>query len=186
MMVLLQSETRKLKTGDSAPDFALAGIDAKNHSLSDYRGAKALLIVFMCNHCPYVQAKFERMNEIYAKYSRQGLKMVGINSNDAADYPDDSFENMKKVAKEQKFGFDYLYDETQEVAKKYGAVCTPDPFLFDSDFKLAYHGRFDDALSPEKEPKKFDMEEALDAVLAGRKPPHDFLFSQGCSIKWRE
>ncbi|MEM2138466.1 MAG: thioredoxin family protein, partial [Candidatus Anstonellaceae archaeon] len=119
------------------------------------------------------------------KYSRQGLKMVGINSNDAENYPDDSFENMKKVAREKGFGFDYLYDETQEVAKKYGAVCTPDPFLFDADFKLAYHGRFDDALSPEKVPKQFDMEAALDAVLAGRKPPHDFLYSQGCSIKWK-
>jgi peroxiredoxin len=185
-MVLLQSETKKLKTGDSAPGFSLLGIDGKTHSLADYKGAKALLIVFMCNHCPYVQAKFERMNELWAKYSRQGLRMVGISSNDAVNYPDDSLENMKKVANEQGFGFDYLYDETQEVAKKYGAVCTPDPFLFDSDFKLAYHGRFDDALSPGKVPKAFDMETALDAVLAGRKPPHDFLFSQGCSIKWKD
>ncbi len=185
-MVLLQSETKKLKTGDAAPDFSLIGTDGKWHRLPEYEGAKALLIVFTCNHCPYAQAKFERMNEIFSKYSRQGMKMAGINSNDAANYPDDSFENMKKVAREKRFGFDYLYDETQEIAKKYGAVCTPDPFLFDPEFRLAYHGRFDDALSPEKVPKKFDMEEALDAVLAGRKPPHDFLFSQGCSIKWRQ
>ena len=184
-MVLLQSEAKKLKSGDAAPDFSLIGTDGKTHSLSGYRGAKALLIVFMCNHCPYVQAKFSRLNEIYAKYSRLGLRMAGINPNDAKNYPDDSFDSMKNVANEQKFGFDYLRDETQEVAGKYGAVCTPDPFLFDAELRLAYHGRLDDALSPEKKPAKFDMERAIDSVLAGRKPVPDFLYSQGCSIKWK-
>ena len=185
-MALLQSEAKKLKTGEPAPDFSLPGVDGKMHSLPDYRGAKALLVVFMCNHCPYVQAKFSRLNEIYAKYSRLGLGMAGINCNDAAAYPDDSFGNMKKVAAQQGFGFDYLHDEAQEVAREYGAVCTPDPFLFDSSFRLAYHGRLDDALSPEKQPTKFEMEKAIDSVLAGRKPQPDFLFSQGCSIKWKE
>ena len=184
-MALLQSETAKLKTGDAAPDFALRGTDGKAHSLADYRGARALIIVFTCNHCPYAQAKFERMSEIHEKYSRQGARMVAINPNDAVNYPDDSYENMKKTAVERGFKFDYLYDETQEAAKKYGAVCTPDPFLFGADFKLAYHGRFDDALSPEKKPTVFNMEAALDAVLAGRKPQPDFLYSQGCSIKWK-
>lgn len=185
-MVLLQSEARKLKTGAPAPDFSLPGTDGKMHSLTDYQGAKALLVVFMCNHCPYVQAKFSRLNEIHAKYSKAGLRMVGINSNDAKNYPDDSFDSMRKTAAQQKFGFDYLYDETQETARKYGAVCTPDPFLFDADLKLTYHGRLDDALSPGKVPTKFDMENAIDAVLTGRKPSPDFLYSQGCSIKWKE
>jgi len=99
-MVLLQSEAKKLKSGDAAPDFSLIGTDGKTHSLSGYRGAKALLIVFMCNHCPYVQAKFSRLNEIYAKYSRLGLRMAGINPNDAKNYPDDSFDSMKNVANE--------------------------------------------------------------------------------------
>ncbi|MEM4555114.1 MAG: thioredoxin family protein [Candidatus Anstonellaceae archaeon] len=184
-MVLLQSE-QKLKTGDVAPFFSLLGVDGKIHSLSDYAGAKAFLVVFMCNHCPYVKAKFPRLNQIYDKYYQRGLKMVGINPNDASQYPEDSFENMKKVAKEQKFRFDYLYDETQEVAKAYGAVCTPDPFLFDSNMRLAYHGRLDDALSPGMKPTKFDMENAIDAVLAGKRPNPAFLFSQGCSIKWKE
>ncbi|VVC01747.1 Thiol-disulfide oxidoreductase ResA [uncultured archaeon] len=185
-MSLLQSDAAKLKTGDAAPDFSLMGTDGKTHSLSGYRGAEALLVVFTCNHCPYAQAKFSRMNDIFAKYSGKGLRIVAINPNDAVAYPDDSFENMKRVSRERGFEFDYLCDETQEVARKYGAVCTPDPFLFDSAFRLAYHGRFDDALSPGKKPVKFDMEEALDAVLSGKKPPHEFLFSQGCSIKWRE
>lgn len=184
-MALLQSETKKLKTGDAAPDFSLPGVDGRSRSLADYRGAKALLVVFMCNHCPYVQAKFSRLNEIHSKYSRQGVAMVGISSNDAENYPDDSFENMKRVAAEQGFRFDYLYDESQEVAKKYGAVCTPDPFLFDKDLKLAYHGRLDDALSPEKKAADFIMEKAIDAVLSGKKPDKDFLPSQGCSIKWK-
>jgi peroxiredoxin len=185
-MVLLKSETTKLKSGDAAPDFSLMGTDGRAHRLADYRGAKALLVVFTCNHCPYAQAKFSRMSEIFAKYSRMGVRMAAINPNDATAYPADSFEEMKKVAKQNGFLFDYLYDETQGVAKRYGAACTPDPFLFDAGLRLAYHGRFDDALSPEKEPKEFDMELALDAVLAGRKPPHDFLHSQGCSIKWKD
>lgn len=184
-MTLMQSDAKKLRAGDIAPDFYLKGVEGKWHSLGDYRGANALLVVFTCNHCPYALAKFGRMNEIFAKYSKLGLKMVAINPNSNPDYPDDSFENMEKLAAEQGFGFDYLYDETQDVAKKYGAVCTPDPFLFDSSSRLAYHGRFDDALSPEKEPTKFDMETAIDAVLAGRKPAPDFIFSQGCSIKWK-
>ncbi|MCX8198382.1 MAG: thioredoxin family protein [Candidatus Micrarchaeota archaeon] len=183
-MVLLQSEP-KLKAGDAAPPFELMGIDGRKHRLEDYRGCKAFLVVFMCNHCPYVKAKFSRLNQIFGKYSPFGLKMVGINPNDFRQYPEDSFENMKKVAAEQNFKFDYLIDETQEVAKAYGAVCTPDPFLFDSQFRLAYHGRLDDALSPDKTPTKFEMERAIEAVLAGKKPPHEFLHSQGCSIKWK-
>ena len=188
-MTLLQSDARKLKGGDAAPDFSLKGTDGKTHSLADYGGAKALLVIFTCNHCPFAQAKFERTNEIFLKYSRNGMMMAAINPNDAASYPDDSFENMKKTAKEKGFKFDYLYDETQEVAREYGAVCTPDPFLFDSGMRLAYHGRLDDVMTPLefwRKPSKFHMEEALDAVLAGRKPEKDFLFSQGCSIKWKE
>ncbi len=187
-MTLVQSDAKKLKSGDAAPDFSLKGTDGKMHSLSDYNGAKALLVIFTCNHCPFAQAKFGRMNEIYEKYSRQGMKMVGVNPNDAKSYPDDSFEKMKKTANEKGFKFDYLYDETQETAKAFGAVCTPDPFLFDSDMRLAYHGRLDDVMTPLefwKRPSKYHMEEAIDSVLAGRKPDPDFLFSQGCSIKWK-
>ncbi len=184
-MALLKSEAKKLKTGSLAPDFSLIGTDGKMHSLSDYKGAKALLIVFMCNHCPYVKAKFSRLNKINEKYSKLGVKMAGINPNDAENYPEDSFEAMKELAKDQGFKFDYLHDESQQTARKYGAVCTPDPFLFDSDFKLAYHGRLDDALSPEVKPTQFDMEGAIDSLLKGQKPAPDFSHSQGCSIKWK-
>jgi peroxiredoxin len=184
-MALMESDSRKLSQGGAAPDFLLLGIDGKKHGLSDYQGAKALLIVFMCNHCPYVKAKFSRLNEIYGKYAGRGLAMVGINSNDAQNYPDDSFGNMKKTAAAQGFKFDYIYDENQSAARSYGAVCTPDPFLFDGNFKLAYHGRLDDALSPTASPTKLIMEEAIDAVMAGKKPAAAFLPSQGCSIKWK-
>src|SRR3989338_5946245 len=142
-MVLLESAAKKLKAGDLAPDFSLRGTDGKVHSLSAYRGARALLVVFMCNHCPYVKAKFGRLGQIHSRYSRLGVRMAGINSNDPENYPEDSFEAMKALALGQGWKFDYLFDESQETARKYGAVCTPDPFLFDSDFKLVFHSRID-------------------------------------------
>jgi peroxiredoxin len=105
----------------------------------------------MCNHCPYVQAKVGALNEIYEKFKGK-IAMIGINSNDATKYPDDSFDAMKIFAREKGFGFTYLVDETQEIAKKYGAVCTPDPFLFDKDGRLVFHGRLDNAMKPEDKP----------------------------------
>ena len=123
-MVLLESEV-SLKTGDRAPDFSLKGIDDKMHSLTDYN-QKGLLVIFMCNHCPYVKAKIEAIKEIHDKFKDQ-ISLVGINSNDSEKYPDDSFESMKTIADEKGITFDYLVDETQEIAKKYGAVCTQIP-----------------------------------------------------------
>ncbi len=145
-MVLLESKT-SLKTGDTAPDFNLKGIDEKMHSLTDFN-RKGLLVIFMCNHCPYVKAKIDAIKEIHDKFKDQ-ISLVGINSNDSEKYPDDSFESMKFMANEKGITFDYLVDETQEIAKKYGAVCTPDPFLFDSDRRLIFHGRIDDAMNPD-------------------------------------
>ena len=138
-----------LKTGDNAPEFTLKGIDDKIHSLNDY-SKKGLLVIFMCNHCPFVKAKIEAIKELHGKF-KDDISIVGINSNDSVKYPDDDFESMKTVAKEKGLEIDYLVDETQEIAKKYGAVCTPDPFLFDSDKKLIFHGRIDDAMNPEAE-----------------------------------
>jgi len=186
--VLLESK-QKLKIGDVAPGFDLLGVDGKQHTTNGYRGAVALLVVFMCNHCPYVQAKFATMNSIANNYRGSGLAFVGINPNNNPDYPDDSFENMKKVASQNNFAFDYLFDGTQGVARDYGAVCTPDPFLFaakDEKFILAYHGRFDDALNPGAIPATHEMQEAIEAVLAGKNPEFQFLPSRGCSIKWVE
>jgi peroxiredoxin len=182
-VVLLKSEL-VLKTGDKAPDFELLGIDDKKHSLMEFKDYKALLVVFMCNHCPYVQAKTKALVEIYDKF-KDKIAMIGINSNDPINYPDDSFENMKKFAKERGIKFSYLVDETQQVAKKYGAVCTPDPFLFDHERRLVFHGRIDDAMSPEDVTTEKTMILNIEKALQGKKIEKDFDPSMGCSIKWK-
>ncbi|MBI2545600.1 thioredoxin family protein [Candidatus Woesearchaeota archaeon] len=176
---------QKLKTGDKAPNFNLKGIDGKYYGLQDFKDAKALLVVFMCNHCPYVKAKLETIKNLQSKYKDKGLVLVGINSNESENYPEDSFEGMVETAKDKDFNFIYLHDETQAVANAYGASCTPDPFLFDNQQKLVYHGRFDDALEPGQKATQHDMEEAVVAVSQGKKPKHEFLYSLGCSIKWK-
>ena len=183
-MVLLESKIT-LKTGDGAPDFSLKGIDDKMHSLESYAGSKGLLIIFMCNHCPYVKAKIEAIKEIHEKFN-ENIAVVGINSNDSTEYPDDSFENMQKTANEKGMKFDYLVDEKQEVAKIYGAVCTPDPFLFDEDRKLIFHGRIDNAMNPDATATENTMQDNLKKFLAGEKIEKDFDPSIGCSIKWKE
>ena len=173
-----------LKTGDNAPEFNLKGIDDSMHSLNDY-SKKGLLIIFMCNHCPFVKAKIEAIKEIHNKF-KDDISIVGINSNDSVKYPDDDFESMKNVAKEKGIEIDYLVDETQEVAMKYGAVCTPDPFLFDSEKKLVFHGRIDDAMNPEAEVTEKVMINNIEKFLSGQKIEKDFDPSIGCSIKWKE
>ena len=173
-----------LKTGDNAPEFNLKGIDDQMHSLNDY-SKKGLLVIFMCNHCPFVKAKIEAIKELHDKF-KDDISIVGINSNDSVKYPDDDFDSMKAVAKEKGLEIDYLVDETQEIAKKYGAVCTPDPFLFDSDKKLIFHGRIDDAMNPEAEVSEKVMINNIQKFLEGQKIEKDFDPSIGCSIKWKE
>ena len=173
-----------LKTGDSAPEFSLKGIDDKMHSLDDY-SKKGLLVIFMCNHCPFVKAKIEAIKEIHNKF-KDDISIVGINSNDSVKYPDDNFDSMKNVANEKGLEIDYLVDETQNTAKKYGAVCTPDPFLFDSEKKLVFHGRIDDAMNPEAEVTEKVMIINIKKFLNGEKIEKDFDPSIGCSIKWKE
>ena len=173
-----------LKTGDNAPEFNLKGIDDQMHSLNDY-SKKGLLVIFMCNHCPFVKAKIEAIKELHDKF-KDDISIVGINSNDSVKYPDDDFDSMKAVAKEKGLEIDYLVDETQEIAKKYGAVCTPDPFLFDSEKKLIFHGRIDDAMNPEAEVSEKVMINNIQKFLEGQKIDKDFDPSIGCSIKWKE
>ena len=182
-MVLLESKIT-LKTGDSAPDFSLKGIDDQIHSLGSYAQSKGLLIIFMCNHCPYVKAKIDAIKQIHEKFN-ENIALVGINSNDSTEYPDDSFESMKKVANEKGMKFDYLVDDKQHVAKRYGAVCTPDPFLFDEDRKLIFHGRIDNAMNPDATATDNIMQNNLKKFLAGEKIEKDFDPSIGCSIKWK-
>jgi len=181
--VLLKSEV-VLKTGDRAPDFDLFGTDDKKHGLSEFKEYTGLLVVFMCNHCPYVQAKTKALVELHNKF-KDNIAIIGINSNDPTNYPDDSFENMKKFAKEKGIRFTYLVDETQQVAKRYGAVCTPDPFLFDQNRKLIFHGRIDNAMGPEDIATEKTMIINIEKFLQGKKLEKDFDPSMGCSIKWK-
>ena len=183
LMVLLESKI-SLKTGDSAPGFLLMGIDDKMHSLDSYADSKGLLIIFICNHCPYVKAKIDAIKQMHEKFN-EDIALVGINSNDSAEYPDDSFENMKKIADEKDIKFDYLVDEKQDVAKKYGAICTPDPFLFDQNRRLIFHGRIDNAMNPDDTATENTMQKNIEKYLAGEKIEKDFDPSIGCSIKWK-
>jgi len=185
-MTLTPSSYKLLHKESQAPDFSLEGIDGRTYSLGDFKGKKALLIVFMCNHCPYVVPKFGYLVGLQERYGPGGLQIVGINSNDAERYPEDSFEKMKEYAKEHGFNFPYLFDETQEVAKAYGAECTPDPFHYDSEMRLRYHGRFDDAHGKSHEHgSTSEMEDAIKQVLAGEEVTVETLPSMGCNIKWR-
>lgn len=178
---------QQLTLGDAAPTFELPRSDGKTYALEDFADNEALLVVFTCNHCPYAKAKFDLLNEYADRYD--DVAVVGINPNDAEEYPEDSFDRMQDLVDEGTIAYDaYLRDESQEVAAAYGAVCTPDPFLFrreDGDFRLAYHGRLDDALNPDDEPTRFDVEEAIEAVLAGESVDDEFKPSRGCTIKWK-
>ncbi len=181
-MVLLASQYKILKNGESAPSFSLPATDGKMYSLSDFKKAKAMLIIFMCNHCPYVVPKVKEMKRIAEDYP--DLKVIGINSNEDENYPEDSFGNMKQYHKKWNLNFVYLHDESQEVARAYGAVCTPDPFLFDENFKLIYHGRIDDTHG--KEEGKHELHEVIGEFLASGKIAKKEMPSMGCSIKWKE
>lgn len=178
----------KSELGSIAPAFNLPGTDGKQYGLDSFKSSKALLIVFMCNHCPYVIATQKRINQLAREFGPRGLQVVGINSNDSVRYPDDSFEAMKKRVKEEHFVFPYLWDESQEVAKVYDAVCTPDPYLYErvgSDFVLRYRGRIDDSWKDESQVKKRELASAIEAVLSSQPVNPDQMPSMGCSIKWR-
>lgn len=185
-MVTKESDSA-LDRGDAAPDFELPGVDGETHALDDF-DADALLVVFTCNHCPYARAKFDLLNGLAAEYD--DLTVVGINPNDADEYPEDSFAAMRERVAEGTIAYDaYLRDEAGAVAEAYGAVCTPDPFLFgreDGAWRLRYHGRLDDALNPDDEPTEFYVREAVESVLAGERVEVPDRPSRGCSIKWPE
>lgn len=183
-MALLKSE--KISMGTQAPDFRLSSVDGKTYSLPDFKDAKALVILFICNHCPYVKAIEERILQLARDYEKKGVQLVGICSNDPTDYPDDSPANLFKTWKEKHYGFPYLIDESQETAKAYGAVCTPDIFIFDQSRKLSYHGQLDNNWQEPAKVTRHDLRVALDSLLAGRKPAEPQAPSMGCSIKWRK
>jgi len=172
-----------LALGSPAIDFQLKGVDSKTHTLKDFADQKALVLAFSCNHCPYVQAYEGRMIQLQRDYSGKGAMLIAINSNDDHDYPEDSFENMITRSKDKGFNFPYLRDESQDVARKYGAICTPHIFAFDQHRSLQYKGRIDDSRYPEQV-KTHDLRNALDSILVGQKPSVQETRPFGCSIKW--
>lgn len=172
--------------GTRAPDFRLPDTGKNEVSLSDFDSSKALLVVFMCNHCPYVKHIRKALADFARKNEPRGLAVVGINSNDATTHPADSPEKMVEEVKNIGYTFPYLYDESQDVAKAYGAVCTPDFFLYDADRKLVYRGQFDDSRpGNDVEVTGKDVQTAVDAVLEGREVSQEQTASVGCNIKWR-
>jgi peroxiredoxin len=171
--------------GWPAPDFDLIGTDGKRYRRDSARGANGLLVMFICNHCPYVKAVLDKLVRDAGELRAHGIGSVAICSNDAADYPEDSFDNMKALAARMRFPFPYLWDESQDVAKAYGAICTPDFFGFNAALELQYRGRLDDAgRSPKPDAPRELYEAMLQVARTGRGPARQ-TSSIGCSIKWR-
>ena len=171
--------------GWKAADFSLPGTDGKTYTLGDVQGPNGTLIMFICNHCPYVKTAFDRLVQIGHDLADLGIGVVAISANDADDYPADSFENMKTVAQTQGFPFPYLYDEPQTTAKAYGAACTPDFFGLNAAGELQYRGRLDaDGRNPKPGTRR-DLYEAMKQIADSGKGPADQIPSMGCSIKWK-
>jgi thiol-disulfide isomerase/thioredoxin len=154
--------------------------------LRDFEGANVLVVLFICNHCPYVQAVEDRLIRLAREYGSRGVQLVAVCSNDAVTYPDDAFDKITTRWRDKGYGFPYLYDEAQTMAVDFGAVCTPDIFVYDRDRKLAYRGRIDDSWKDEAKVTKRELASALDALLAGGRPPVEQRPSMGCSIKWKK
>lgn len=179
-------ETPVCDFGQPAIDFSLPGTDGKIWTLDHCRGENGLLVMFICNHCPYVQAVLDRLVRDTAELKQLGINSVAIMANDVNDYPEDSFGNMQKLAEQQGFSFPYLYDETQQVAQAYGAVCTPDFFGYNKDLQLQYRGRLDASRKQAAEPDvRRDLFEAMKQVAETGHGPENQIPSMGCSIKWR-
>lgn len=173
------------RLGSDIIDFSLKGIDEKIYSASDFKDKEILVIIFQCNHCPYVKAVMDRFVSLQEKFKNQKVQLIGINPNDPETYPEDSFEGMKTFASKYKINFPYLVDETQETARKYDAVCTPDIYVYDRDRKLRYRGRLDDSWKDETKIQEKDLEKAIQRLLDGKEIEFQQIPSMGCSIKWK-
>lgn len=181
------TQTPICEFGARAIDFDLPGTDSRNWTLNDCRGEKGILVMFICNHCPYVKAIRERLVEDVRELFKDGINSVAIMPNDPMDYPEDSFDNMKKIAAQFDFPFPYLFDETQETARRYGAVCTPDFFGYNSDLELQYRGRLDEGKTdPPTAGYTHELLHAMRRIAETGKGPENQTPSMGCSIKWRE
>jgi peroxiredoxin len=174
-----------LKIGDPAPAFSLPGTDGRTHSLDGLSDKPVLVVVFSCNHCPYVQAYEDRLVSIQRDYAARGVQVMAINSNDDANYPEDSFEQMTVCAQAKGFNFFYLRDASQAVARAYGATHTPQLFVFDRDRALRYMGKIDDNWQNSKAVTRQYLRDALDALLSDREPTEAQTHAIGCTIKWK-
>jgi peroxiredoxin len=184
---LIGNKERIMKTlelGDAATAFSLRGVDGRTHTLDGLKDKQVLVIIFSCNHCPYVQAYEDRMIAIQRDYQDRGVQLVAINSNEDRHHPEDSFERMVERAQSKKFNFPYLRDGSQDVAKAYGATHTPHLFVFDRDRRLRYTGKIDDNWQNPTAVKRHYLREALDALLEGANPAEAQTHAIGCTIKW--
>ncbi len=184
---MVRTQSTMLPLGTTAPDFSLVDTTGQMVSRDDFRGKRALLVVFLCNHCPYVKHVADALKQLTDEYLAKGIAVVGISSNDASVYPEDSPEKMREEKQLRGYAFPYLYDATQQVARDYRAACTPDFFLFDQDQRLAYRGQLDDSRPSNGKPvTAADLRSALDTLLAGGPPLERQIPSLGCNIKWIE
>lgn len=174
-----------LHIGTKAHPFKLKGVDGKEYSLDNFADKKILCIIFSCNHCPYVKAVEDRINQIAKDYSTKSFALVCINSNDENTYPEDSFDGMKQRAAEKGFVFPYLRDDSQQAAHEYDAVCTPDIYVYDENRILKYRGRIDDSWKDETKVTRKELRMAIDRLLEGKEIDFEQVPSMGCSIKWK-
>ena len=182
---MVTTTTQVCNFGWRAAEFDLPGVDGRRHTLASTRGANGLLVMFICNHCPYVKAVIDRIVRDCSELAAHGIGSVAIMSNDPAQYAEDSFENMQRVARERGFTFPYLLDATQGVARAYGAVCTPDFFGFNAQLELQYRGRLDESRTTLVPDARRDLYEAMKQVARTGEGPREQIASVGCSIKWR-
>ena len=182
---MARTETPVCEYYTPALDFSLPGVDGKIWTLAQARGDKGLLVMFICNHCPYVQAVLGRIVRDTAELQQHGINAIAIMSNDPAEYPEDSFDNMQRIARDMRFPFPYVLDASQEIAKAYGAVCTPDFFGYNADLLLQYRGRLDESRKEAAPNARRDLFEAMQQVALTGKGPRQQIPSMGCSIKWR-
>lgn len=183
---MVRMETPVCDFGTPAVDFALPGVDGKTWTLNDCAGEKGLLVMFICNHCPYVKSIRERLVRDTRDLQALGINSVAIMANDPTEYPEDSFDNMRRVAEEFAFPFPYLIDESQEIAKAFGAVCTPDFFGYNANLELQYRGRLDASRKELVPDARRDLYEAMKQVAETGRGPEEQIPSMGCSIKWKD
>jgi peroxiredoxin len=179
-------ETPPPELGAPCPDFRLPAVDGKRYGRDDFADKPVLVVMFICNHCPYVKAVEDRLIRLAREFEPRGVQFVAVCSNDAETYPDDAFDKLAARWREKGYGFPYLHDEAQDVARAFAAVCTPDIFVYDRARRLAYRGRIDDSWKDESQVKRRELAGALEVMVNGQKPSSEQRPSMGCSIKWRQ